>query len=153
MDRTGESDRARIWKRVKECAQAHHNHPQERGIASIIANDSGKTAQFVSDWKHERAPIPMATLTQLANLYRVSVSYLAGLSDEPTPTAPPDSRSARERMVAIVERVVEQMNPDASYQETIELCNIALARIEEGVAERAIVGELFDKVSEQKKKR
>ena len=79
-----------VWIRLVDAAQAYHDHPREHGIASRIAKDAGKSAQYVSDWKNGRSPIPMATLSSLAALYGVSADYLAGYTDDPAPAASAD---------------------------------------------------------------
>ncbi len=140
------ASRAQIWERVKKAAQAHHEHPQDRGIASLIAIDSGKTAQFVSDWKHGRAPIPMATLTKLAGIYGVSTSYLACLTDQPEATAPSDEVEMRSKMVELVEDVVAQLNPNAMPSLVIEMCNLCLGMLKNGDSEELILGALYKKM-------
>ncbi|MES3674633.1 hypothetical protein QC589_01625 [Halomonas elongata] len=137
-------DRGLIWERVKNAALEHHQLTYDRGINKLIALDADVSAQYVSDWKSGRSPIPMATITRLAAKYQRSSAYLAGISDDPSPRTP----SERADMVRLVEDVLRRLNPSASPFLTVELCDMALGMLQDGESENAILGALYKRVSD-----
>lgn len=143
-----ETDRALTWERVKKAAQEHHRHPKDHGINKIIGDDADRSSQTVGDWKYGRAPIPVAVLAKLAALYGRSTGYLAGYTDDPTPATPADKAALRAKMVALVEDVVTQLNPNADPKLVIAMCDMALDMLQEGKPEETILGTLYKKMRE-----
>lgn len=145
---TPETDRSLVWERVMKAAQEHHRHPKEHGINKRISDDADRSSQTVGDWKHGRAPIPISVLAKLAALYGRSTAYLAGYTDDPTPTTPADKAAQRAKMVALVEDVVTQLNPNADPKLVIRMCDLALDMLQEGSAEETIIGALWKTMRE-----
>lgn len=144
-----EPSRELVWDRVKKAAQNHHNHHKERGTSKLIGIDADQSPQYVSDWKSGRAPIPMATLAKLANLYGVSVGYLAGYTDDPTPRTPTDEASLRAKMVELVESVVTDLNPNASPTLVVELCDLALSLLQDKQPDEMVIGSLYKRMKQR----
>lgn len=141
-------DRGLIWERVKEAALEYHQLKNDRGINKLIALDADVSAQYVSDWKSGRSPIPMATITRLAAKYRRASAYLAGFSDDPDPRTLSEHSLQRADMVRLVEDVLKRLNPSASPFLTVELCDMALGMLQDGESENAILGALYKRVSD-----
>lgn len=140
-------DRGLIWERVKNAALEYHQLKNDRGINKLIALDADVSAQYVSDWKSGRSPIPMATITHLAAKYRRASAYLAGFSDDPDPRLPSEHAHQRAEMVRLVENVLQNLNPKASPFLTVELCDMALGMLQNGESEYAILGALYKRLS------
>lgn len=144
-----EPSRELVWGRVKKAAQDHHNHHKERGTSKLIGIDADQSPQYVSDWKAGRAPIPMATLAKLADLYHVNVGYLAGYTDDPTPRTPADEATLRAKMVELVESVVTDLNPNASPALVVELCDLALSLLQDKQPDEMVIGSLYKRMKQR----
>lgn len=141
-----EEEKRLVWDRIKRAAQKHHNHPQEHGIVTRVAEDAGVTAQSAQGWKEARTLPQMKYLSKLAAIYGVSTSFLAGYDDSPQQTAPAKDAMTRAKMVELVEDVVAQLNPTADPSLVIEMCNLALAMLENGDQEEMVLGALYKKM-------
>ncbi|MBZ5489169.1 hypothetical protein HW452_16740 [Halomonas aquamarina] len=143
-NKLSEPDRGVVWERVKGCAQKHHSHPLERGIMKLIAIDAQTSPQYVSDWKAQRSPIPMGKLARLADLYEVSVGYLAGFTDNPEQTFPQESSEINVVMAALVERAIEKSSQPVDAQKATRLCSIAISMLAKGENQAYILGTLIN---------
>lgn len=145
-----EPSRQLVWERVKQAAQAHHDHYKERGTSKLISIDADVSPQYVSDWKAERSPIPMATLSRLASLYGVSTGYLAGYTDDANPRVSSGEAATRATMVALVDKAVSRVDPNADHRTVSELCSLALELLNQGKDEATVLGTLFLKLEERR---
>ncbi|MCP1313005.1 MULTISPECIES: hypothetical protein [unclassified Halomonas] len=143
-NKLSEPSRELVWERVKRSAQKHHEHPGERGIMKLIAIDAKTSAQYVSDWKSLRSPIPMAKLTALADLYGVSVSYLSGFSSDPNQGAPQDTPELNIIMAALVERAIEKSSEPVDAKKATQLCATAIKMLSNGDNHAYILGTLIN---------
>lgn len=132
-----------VWERVKKVAQEFHEHPQERGISKLISIDADQSAQYVSDWKAGRSPIPMATLTKLAGTYGVSAGYLAGFTDDPTPRVSRDESKLSAKMAELVELAIAKSSEPVDTSSATRLCSIAIQMLMSGEKEATILGTLI----------
>ncbi|WP_249976100.1 hypothetical protein [Vreelandella olivaria] len=147
-NKLSEPDRGVVWERVKSCAQKYHGHPIERGIMKLIAIDAQTSPQYVSDWKAERSPIPMAKLTKLADLYKVGVGYLAGFTDSPDQAAPQDASEINVVMAALVERAIEKSSRPVDAKKATKLCSIAISMLSKGENQAYILGTLINEAED-----
>lgn len=141
-----EEERKLVWDRIKRAAQKAHNHPQDHGIVSLVAKDAGVTPQSAQGWKEGRTRPQAKYIAKLAAEYGVSTAYLAGYENDPTQTAPADEAEMRAKMVALVEDVVEQLNPKADPKLVIEMCDLCLAMLKDNDPEELILGALYKKM-------
>jgi transcriptional regulator with XRE-family HTH domain len=136
-------NRKLVWERVKRTAQDFHDHPKERGVSKLISIDSDQSAQYVSDWKPGRSPIPMATLTKLAAIYGVSVGYLAGFTDDPEPKVSREKSELTSKMAELVERAIEKSSEPVDTASVTRLCALAMQMLMDEEKESAILGTLI----------
>jgi transcriptional regulator with XRE-family HTH domain len=138
----------RMWAALLRAAKRHHGQVADRGMVTQIARDAGVSKAAVSDWKNLGNYPEASTLSQLADLYRVSAEELSGYIEQTQAGlqfGPPED--LMQRSTDITEHVLSVLRPNSGLKEIMAVSRRASELVLKGLSDREVKGHLFEELT------
>ncbi len=148
---TEEGERRVIWDRILESALKHHRRTKRYGMQKVIADDADLGTAAVSKWAKGLSTPEGPTLRRLADLYGVSAAWLGGDDASRGYGEFGAPNELLTRAGDITELVVEELLPEGSKREMLDVMRRVHDLLIEGKSEDEVIAQLFREVAQRKK--
>lgn len=147
--RPDDTVKARMWAALLKAAKAHHSHPSDHGMLTLIANDAGVSRSSVWEWKKGLSYPEDDTLRKLADLYHVPWEGIAGYDAGVEEVGPPVE--LLDRAADVTELIIEELLPDGSTRQFMGVMRRAHELLLEGMSDAEVSYQLMREVRQKKK--